>query len=80
MYALLNLWMIGTALVSVYLFNARPGRERWAALVGLAGQPAWLYLTAVTGEPGMFVVSLFFTICYGRGVLRGFIRRGGRRG
>lgn len=80
MYALLNLWMIGTALVSVYLFNAGTGRERWAALVGLLGQPAWLYLTTVTGEPGMFIVSLFFTLCYGRGVLRGFFRHGGRRG
>ncbi len=80
MYALLNLWMIGTAVVSVYLFNAGPDRAHWGALVGLLGQPAWLYLTTATGEPGMFVVSLFFTICYGRGVLRGFFRRGGHRG
>lgn len=80
MYALLNVWMIATALASVYLFNSGAHRARWAALIGLVGQPAWLYLTMATGEPGMFVVSLFFLVCYGRGVWDGFIRRGGRRG
>lgn len=80
MYALLNLWMIATAVASVYLFNAGPQRVRWGALVGLAGQPAWLGLTTATGEPGMFVVSLVFTLCYGRGVWDGFFRRGGRHG
>ncbi|REE92617.1 hypothetical protein [Cupriavidus plantarum] len=80
MYALLNLWMVATALVSVYLFNAGAHRTRWAALIGLAGQPAWLCLTREAGEPGMFVVSLFFTICYCRGVWDGFIRRGDGHG
>ncbi len=80
MLALLNLWMVVTAMASVFLFNAGPGRERWGALVGLLGQPAWLYLTHVTGEAGMFGASLFFTLCYSRGVWRGFIRRGGRHG
>ena len=80
MLALLNLWMVATALVSVYLFNAGTGRERWGALAGLLGQPAWLYLTHATGEAGMFGVSLFLTICYGRGVLRGFFRAGERHG
>jgi len=78
MYALLNVWMVATALASVYLFNAGARRARWAALIGLAGQPAWLGLTMATGEPGMFVVSLFFTVCYARGVWDGFIRRGGQ--
>lgn len=80
MYALLNVWMIATAVASVYLFNAGAHRVRWGALVGLVGQPAWLHLTMATGEPGMFVVSVFFTLCYGRGVWDGFFRQGARRG
>lgn len=80
MYALLNLWMIATAVVSVYLFNAGTHRARWAALIGLSGQPAWLYLTTATSEPGMFVVSVFFTLCYGRGVWDGFFRGSKRHG
>ncbi|MGO4813338.1 hypothetical protein AB4156_27730 [Cupriavidus sp. 2MCAB6] len=80
MLALLNLWMVATALVSVFLFNVGPKRARWAALVGLLGQPAWLYLTHATGEAGMFAVSLFFTLCYGRGVWSGFLRPGDHDG
>lgn len=80
MLALLNLWMIASAVGSIYLLNAGASRARWGSLVGLLGQPAWLYLTAATGEPGMFWVSLFFTVCYGRGVWDGFFRRGARRG
>lgn len=80
MLALLNLWMVTTALVSVFLFNAGPSRARWAALAGLLGQPAWLYLTHATGEAGMFAASLFFTLCYGRGVWNGFLRPGDHDG
>ena len=73
MLALVNLWMLVTALVSVALLNLSPRTQRWGALVGLLGQPAWLYLTQVTGEPGMFTASVFFTVCYGHGVWRGFV-------
>ena len=75
MLALVNLWMLATALVSVALLNYAPHTQRWGALVGLLGQPAWLYLTHVTGESGMFTASLFFTVCYGHGVCRGFLTR-----
>ena len=75
MLALVNLWMLATALVSFALLNYAAHTQRWGALVGLLGQPAWLYLTHVTGEPGMFTASLFFTVCYGHGVWRGFVTR-----
>ncbi|MFC4519061.1 hypothetical protein [Cupriavidus pinatubonensis] len=80
MYALVNLWMVATAMTSVFLLNAGPTRARWGAVVGLLGQPAWLYLTVALDAPGMFWVSVFFTACYGRGVWDGFVRRGARHG
>lgn len=73
MLALVNLWMLATALVSVALLNYAPYTQRWGALVGLLGQPAWLYLTHVTDEPGMFTASVFFTVCYCHGAWRGFV-------
>ncbi|CAJ0743885.1 MULTISPECIES: hypothetical protein [Ralstonia] len=75
MLALVNLWMLLTALASVALLNYSPRTQRWGALVGLLGQPAWLYLTHVTGEAGMFTASIFFTVCYGHGVWQGFASR-----
>ncbi|CAH0447691.1 hypothetical protein LMG10661_03761 [Ralstonia syzygii subsp. syzygii] len=80
MLALVNRWMLLTALVSVALLNYSDNTQRWGALVGLLGQPAWLYLTHVTGEPGMFTASIFFAVCYGHGVWRGFVSRRHRHG
>ena len=80
MLALVNIWMLLTALVSVALLNYSSNTQRWGALVGLLGQPAWLYLTHVTGEPGMFTASVFFTVCYVHGVWRGFVVRRHRHG
>ncbi|MBR8137216.1 hypothetical protein [Burkholderia cenocepacia] len=74
MAALINLWMIASAAGAVYLLNGTPRQQRWGAVVGLVGQPAWLYLTWSTLEWGMFVVSVFFTGCYVRGVWRGFFQ------
>jgi hypothetical protein len=78
MPALVNLWMVLTALLSVALLNYSRRTHRWGALVGLLGQPAWLYLTHVTNEPGMFTASVFFMLCYGHGVWKGFFSNGGR--
>ncbi|MFC0126445.1 hypothetical protein [Ralstonia solanacearum] len=78
MLALVNLWMLMSALVSVALMNYGARTQRWGALAGLLGQPAWLYLTHVTGEAGMFTASLFFTLCYGHGVWLGFFTQGRR--
>ena len=78
MLAIVNLWMLVTAFVSVALLNYSPRTQRWGAVVGLLGQPAWLYLTHVTGEAGMFTASVFFVVCYGRGVWLGFFCRSAR--
>lgn len=42
-------------------------RRRWAPIVGLIGQPFWLYITCSWATWGMFVCSLLYTViwCYG---------------
>ena len=80
MLAFVNLWMLLTAFVSVALLNYSAHTHRWGSLVGLLGQPAWLYLTHATGEAGMFTASVFFFVCYGRGVWLGFLSRRTRHG
>ncbi|OAI59011.1 transmembrane protein [Ralstonia solanacearum] len=80
MLALVDLWMLVSAMVSVALMNYDQRTQRWGALVGLLGQPAWLYLTHVSGEGGMFTATVFFTLCYGHGVWKGFFCGGWRHG
>ncbi|MCL9847133.1 hypothetical protein [Ralstonia solanacearum] len=76
MLALVDLWMLVSAMVSVALMNYDQRTQRWGALVGLLGQPAWLYLTHLSGEGGMFTATVFFTLCYGHGVWKGFLSGG----
>jgi hypothetical protein len=35
--------------------------SRAACVIGLIGQPCWLYATAAAGQWGMFALSVFYT-------------------
>ena len=43
---------------------------RWGALVGLVGQPFWLWDTAKKRQWGIFALSLWYAEVYARGVWR----------
>lgn len=38
-----------------------PNKQRWGFLIGLIGQPFWLWSTFSSDAYGMFVVSVFCT-------------------
>lgn len=42
--------------------------RRWAPIIGLAGQPFWLYYAASAGAWGMLVLSLAYSGVYVRGI------------
>lgn len=50
-------------LVQETVFN----RRRWASIIALIGQPLWLYETLRAGQLGMFLLSLFYMLAWGRG-------------
>ena len=41
--------------------------RRWAPVVGLAGQPAWIAFAVQTGAWGLLALSLAYTMVYARG-------------
>lgn len=43
-----------------------PKARRWACVVGLAGQPLWLFASWQAEQMGMFLVSIAYTIVWGR--------------
>ncbi|AMR77277.1 hypothetical protein [Cupriavidus nantongensis] len=63
-----------TSVSAVYLLTGRPAQHRWGALVGLIGQPLWLYVTIRAETWGIVAVSAWFLVCYARGVYLGFFR------
>lgn len=42
--------------------------RRRACLFGLAGQPFWIYSTLHTGSIGMFLITIGYTVVWGRAV------------
>ena len=41
--------------------------RRWAPVIGLCGQPAWLWFAISVNAWGLFVLSLAYTAVYMRG-------------
>lgn len=63
--AFLQVLMAVTGLVAIYMATSLdPAMRRWAAVFGLLGQPAWLYVTWQHGEFGMFVVSVAYSVIW----------------
>lgn len=52
-----------------------PERRRWAPLVGLIGQPFWLYITCSWTTWGMFVCSLLYTLVWAYGACKHWLVR-----
>lgn len=54
-------------LSALWMATGRSERaRRWAPVVGLCGQPAWLWFAASVQAWGLFVLSLAYTAVYVR--------------
>lgn len=66
---LMNATMLLSAIVAVALTQSRfEERRRWAPIIGLIGQPFWLYITYDRDTWGPFLSSVFFTCIWLYGV------------
>tara|TARA_B100001105_G_C22307688_1_gene406658 strand:- start:548 stop:778 length:231 start_codon:yes stop_codon:yes gene_type:complete len=48
--------------------SAREASRKWAPILGLSSQPFWFYATLTAEQWGIFVLSLFYTLAWMRGV------------
>ncbi len=71
--AILQAWIIFTSIVALILLSREDDLKRFGYVVGLLGQPAWLFSTLAHGQVGMFFVSIAFTAVYGWGVWKHWI-------
>jgi len=54
-------------------------RRRWASVFGLAGQPLWIYTTIDSGQWGMALLSVIYTLAWMRGCYEFWLRPWWRR-
>lgn len=53
--------------------DSRPNVQRWACIVGLVGQPLWLWGSWRTGQWGVFLLSMAYAVAWARGFNRYWI-------
>jgi len=54
---------------AIWLSQASSLKSRkWAPVYGLAGQPFWIYATFSAEQWGIFVLSMFYTVAWMRGI------------
>ena len=62
--------MFGLTAVYMSMVSTSPTHNKWAPVVGLCGQPFWLYATASANQWGMFVLCLAYPALYAKGSWR----------
>lgn len=65
---------------AIWFVGRRENWRRWGYVLGLCGQPFWLYTTFISGQWGMFVLSVWYSYSWGQGVYNFFIRKNKKRG
>lgn len=63
-----------TSALAVWLVNQNNKLSKWGSVLGLIGQPFWLYSTFSSQQWGIFLLSLFYMYCWGQGVYNNFIK------
>lgn len=72
MIAQLMILMTGIPAV-VLAQTGSPKYAKWGPILGLIGQPFWLYSTWTAGQWGMFINAILYTMAWGYGFWRYWI-------
>lgn len=66
--ALIQLALAAFGLTAMWFaMGKNPTLQKWAPVIGLAGQPAWLLFAVRSEAWGLFALSLAYTAAYVRG-------------
>jgi hypothetical protein len=58
-----------TGVVAIFLTQSRDRNwQKYACIIGLIGQPFWIMATFHSEQWGMFVLTIFYTLAWCRGI------------
>ena len=55
--------------------SLHPRAQRWASVLGLAGQPAWFYASYTGEQWGIFALSFVYTAAWAGGFYNYWLRK-----
>jgi len=60
---------------AVWLVSQKKSYKKYGYILGLLGQPFWLYTTITNKQLGMFILTLFYIYSWSLGVYNYFIKK-----
>jgi hypothetical protein len=67
---LFQAWILITGATSIWLLSSPNAVHRYrACCIGLLGQPFWFISAAENFQWGIFLLSIAYSVSYGRGIL-----------
>ena len=71
----IQLGIVITGMFSIWLTQQhREEWKRYACLIGMAGQPLWLYSSYTTEQWGVFALSIFYMYSWGLGIKNNWLK------
>jgi len=71
---IIQLMILICSAVSIWLVARTDKLHRWGFVVGLFGQPFWLWETYHSEQYGMFLLSGWYVYVWGKGIYVRFIK------
>ena len=65
-----------TGVIAIYLSQSSGDKVKYACLFGLASQPFWFYSAYIANQWGIFILCIFYTFAWMKGVKTHWIKKG----
>jgi len=62
--------------LAIWLVSCKADYKRWGFIFGLVSQPFWLYITFKNQQYGMFILSIWYTFGWAKGIYNYFYKIG----
>ncbi len=63
-----------TGLPAIFITQCAPRFMRWAPVLGLLGQPFWIYSSVHAHAFGMVIVNCLYTLAWAKGIFTHWIQ------
>lgn len=70
-----QIWILIFGCLAIWFVSRREHWMRWGYIFGLIGQPVWVYVTFVSEQWGMFLLTWFYVYSWSQGIYNYWIRK-----
>jgi len=59
---------------AIWFVGRKESWKRWGYILGMCGQPFWIYSSIANEQWGIFAMTLFYTYSWGQGIYNYWIK------